>query len=362
VKMLFVVFYNMKEKQLQLLSLQFLRGLAAIIVVFYHAHGLIIKRASELNATAPFWLSESAFTTIGAIGVDIFFLISGFIIFYTSRNNIDIWLYIKKRVLRIYPIWFVAIFAMLIISLLPGSIASVELRHLILSLLLIPHYFEDQFKPFLQVGWTLNFEIIFYLLFGLAIISAKNKKLEFITVLMCTIWFLAQILSQDTAIVQLLSNPVLFEFVIGGWLAKLFMDDFKINKFCAFFLCLFSLFWLCIYFYIPDFEKLSSFVSRGPLALAIFILMVFYEPISSWKTPNIWVYLGNASYSIYLFHMFPIMIMSGVLKRKYIPFLSSIPTAFFWLLITVISITFGCFVHSLIERKINKSLKGFIKS
>ena len=355
-KLIFII----TREIMKLLTLQFLRGLAAIIVVAYHVHGLIIKRHEELGANHIFWLAENQFVKIGAIGVDIFFILSGFIIFYTSRGTNNVWLYIKKRVVRIYPIWFVAIFFMSVLALLPGSSAVFDGLHVFYSLLLIPHAYEGAIVPFLKVGWTLNYEIIFYMLFAPMLLLAASKRLEVITVFITLLSIFAHLTDLDLAIITLLRNPVLFEFLIGGWLAKLYLSGYRISKNIMLVVVIFGCLWLFMYFTTSYLWEYTSLISRAPIALSFFIVAVLYTPIKDMKIHKSFVYLGDASYSIYLFHMFPIMIISGVLGRGLIPQIKDIPIIITWFLITLISVLFGCLVYKFIEKNINLRLKEYI--
>lgn len=345
---------------MKLLTIQLLRGLAAIIVVMYHSHGLIIKRSAEFGAEHAFWLTENQFIKIGAIGVDVFFVLSGFIIFYTSRNSSDLILYIKKRTARIYPIWFVAMIFMVIIAFIPGTSAVFDLKHVIYSLLLIPHYFEGRIVPFIEIGWTLNYEILFYTLFGLTLIITKTKRLELITAIIFALWIIAHVLPYELAIFTLLQNPILFEFVIGGWLARLYLSGWTISKKQMYCVVIFALIWLLLFFFSSWLWHLRSLISRAPIAISLFVIAVFYVPIRDYKVSKTFVYLGDASYSIYLFHMFPIMVLSGVVHKISIPLLADVPVIISWLFVSFISVVFGCVVYSLIEKRLNSYLKGFI--
>ncbi|MDC9529387.1 acyltransferase [Pseudoalteromonas sp. Angola-7] len=345
---------------MKLLILQFLRGWAAIIVVAYHAHGVIIKRHVELGAEHSFWFTENQFVKIGAIGVDIFFILSGFIIFYTSRNSFDVILYLKKRAVRIYPIWFIAILFMTVLALLPGSSAVFDLEHIFYSSLLIPHIYDGAIVPFLKVGWTLNYEIIFYLLFAPTLYFSSSKRLEIITVMIVCLSIISHFLSENIGVIRLLQNPILFEFLIGGWLAKLYLTGFNISKKLMYLVSTFGLLWLGLYFFTPYIWEYNSLISRAPIALSIFIVSIFYTPIRNIKIKKSFVYLGDASYSIYLFHMFPIMILSGVLGRNLIPQVVMLPTFLVWLIITAGSVLFGCIIYNIIEKKINIRLKEYV--
>ncbi|MEP0356776.1 acyltransferase [Paraglaciecola sp.] len=342
-------------------TIQLLRGYAAVIVVLYHAHGLITKRASEFGAEHIFWLSENPFVKIGVVGVDIFFVLSGFIIFYASRNSSNLVLYAKKRIVRIYPIWFVAIFFMVVIALIPGTSAVFDLQHILYSALLVPHYYDGRLVPFLPIGWTLNYEILFYTLFGATLLITKTKRLELITGSIFFLWLISSYLDSRLAIFKLLENPVLFEFVIGGWLARVYLLGWTVSKKHMLIIVTFALLWLSIFFLSDWLWKLPSLIARAPIAISLFAIAVFYMPIRESKVHPVFIYLGDASYSIYLFHMFPIMVLSGVVSKLTIPFLNEIPVLVSWLLITFTSVVFGCLTYSIIEKRLNRYLKGYIK-
>jgi hypothetical protein len=122
-------------------SIQVLRGIAAVMVVLFHVCGF----------------------QIGAAGVDIFFVISGFIMFHTNRNVFGLTgaaiLFLKRRILRIAPLyWLCSAFAFW-----PG----VELKSLVASVLFVPVRSEDgSIHTVLAPGWSLNFEMFFYIVFG----------------------------------------------------------------------------------------------------------------------------------------------------------------------------------------------------
>ena len=159
-------------------SLQLLRYLAAIIVVGYHIEESLHDRTSY---------NIYEFFSYGNIGVDIFFVISGFIIaLSTSKISTDSKphqtknFYIK-RFIRIVPIyWFYTLLKVAMVLLLPALALRSELQieHILSSLFFIPSMAPwGLMQPILPVGWTLNFEMLFYIIFGMAILINQNKLL-----------------------------------------------------------------------------------------------------------------------------------------------------------------------------------------
>jgi exopolysaccharide production protein ExoZ len=161
-------------------SLQACRGLAALMVVFYHARGAISQ---------PKYFGESvlgnAFIFGGSAGVDFFFVLSGFIIFWIHAKDIGqpkrLGSYLAKRAIRIYPTYW-TIFAVVCCA----ALAVPALRQtvpgdpwtLLKALLLVPidpatPGVTATGAPVLTVAWSLQFEVMFYLFVALAIIAPR---------------------------------------------------------------------------------------------------------------------------------------------------------------------------------------------
>ena len=152
----------MKLKKIN--SLQIYRGIAAVLVVLFHA-----TTYSQEKLNRPFLNNIFLF---GYTGVDFFFVLSGFIIFYAHAQDISTYQpvtpYLTKRLIRIYPIyWFVTLTKLVILLCVPTLAKSYEkqISVILASVLLIP----QANLPIIGAAWTLSYELFFYLLFGLAI-------------------------------------------------------------------------------------------------------------------------------------------------------------------------------------------------
>lgn len=152
----------------KLLGVQAARGIAALLVVAFHA-----ERAVSL----PQYLGHQplgGITGFGHAGVDFFFVLSGFIIYTVHNGDIgrpgQFARYAGRRVSRIYPpYWMVTAIVLLIMLAGHGWDGLPGWTDVIGSLLLVPHGAE----PILGVAWTLEREMIFYLLFGIAILDRR---------------------------------------------------------------------------------------------------------------------------------------------------------------------------------------------
>ncbi len=148
----------------QLAGIEALRGLAAVAVVAYHASRHVDKALGAPGLAALF--------QPGQAGVDMFFVLSGFIILHVHRRDIGrpgrLRHYLGRRFTRVLPLYWVALLATIIMGLaaspvLPGG------GRLLLSVLLLPSYPA----PLLGVAWTLQFEMLFYASFALLILSSR---------------------------------------------------------------------------------------------------------------------------------------------------------------------------------------------
>lgn len=214
---------------MKLLSIQMLRGLAALSVVAFHAAqlGFSMLGADEMAARLP--LVSNMYS-----GVDVFFVISGFIMVFVtgerSRGPATAASFLTSRIVRIYPVWwlFAGLFTlyMLFANVLPTGAPGWEvldngegpLLHLLKSYTLLP---QDGY-PVLAIGWTLTHEIYFYAVFAVTLLVAQRWLLPFlslwgIAVLAGALAGLSQPLGTD--LVSLAVHPLTLEFLLGALVA-----------------------------------------------------------------------------------------------------------------------------------------------
>src|SRR5579863_980395 len=142
----------------EIFAIQYLRGMAAVIVVLHH---IFSTRGLEYLFLPWF----------GGFGVDIFFVISGFIMWQTTAaveiGPVEFW---RRRIIRIVPLYWIFLTVLLIAaSLLPSVLYTTVINpeSTIKSFLFVPYYHESQkiIAPILIPGWSLNYEMFFYFLF-----------------------------------------------------------------------------------------------------------------------------------------------------------------------------------------------------
>jgi len=181
-------------------SIQILRGVAACTVVYLHTF------------TDP---------VFGLFGVDLFFVISGYVMcMVVDGRNPRAAVFLMDRITRIVPLyWVVTTLVLAVAWVAPGVMGSTvaNFGDYLLSLLFIPHFRPDcQMFPLLMVGWSLNYEMLYYVIifFALMIDRARYKWLLAATVL--AIHLGGQFLDESTASQQFLANTQWLEFLLGG--------------------------------------------------------------------------------------------------------------------------------------------------
>ena len=143
---------------------------AAVAVVAFHAWGVAPDGFKVPEGAISFVLSY------GGRGVDLFFVISGFIIFYaTHRATLTPAEFLRRRVERIVPLYFVVTFAVTILAMtLPATFGThgwYTPRHILKSLAFIA--FTDGEMPVVYLGWSLEYEMYFYL--AVALLMALTR-------------------------------------------------------------------------------------------------------------------------------------------------------------------------------------------
>lgn len=200
------------------LSVQWLRGLAACAVLLRHA---------ETGAEKAGWLAPNDLD-IGLWGVDLFFVISGFIMALTTAGQPrsfaatrDFW---RRRIVRVVPIYWLLTTLVVAVSLIAPAATGYRATasHLLASYLFIP--MEDVrgiVAPPLRVGWSLNFEMYFYLVFGLLLLLPRRWLAAALTGWVTLSVLLGQWLSPQAPLPVMLTQPCLIEFACGAGLGLL---------------------------------------------------------------------------------------------------------------------------------------------
>jgi exopolysaccharide production protein ExoZ len=348
-------------------SIQLLRGVAAVFVVLSHALITIGSQTASVEVPNALLGSYYNLATFGSSGVDVFFVISGFIMVLTTykfwENGVDIKLFIIKRLSRIYPIWWFFLVITIVIMLLRGALQgstyvgdvfALESEWLLRSFFLLPTYKPNGgFGPILGLGWTLIFEVYFYTIFTLCLLFKGYKILVILT-----IYFLLSVLcgffyESSNVFFKVMTHPLLLEFILGCWTAFLCINKRFVRPKLAVFLLFIGLMVLCSSIFFDLFGgKLDSLrvIYWGiPSVLIVYSLVVleFEKRIS---VPCFLSKLGDASYSIYLSHSAITFKVVGF-SFFFFGLHSKVPADILVFILVTISCAVGIFSFKYIETK-----------
>lgn len=289
----------------RLVSLQVLRFLAAFLVVLFHM-GSALEGAYGLS----FNLFE-----FGADGVDIFFVLSGFIIAYTADPARGALHFLKRRIARIVPLyWFltagVVILTLVGQSLLPSTVVTVET--LWRSYLFVPYMRDSGFmQPILFLGWTLCYEMYFYAIFAISLIAGR-----FAPWVACTVVFYIVLVGllwpEGSGLWDFYTSPIILEFLFGVLLQRLYLHWSTMREGSPLLAVGFFIAGAAFYAALSGFPDFTAKGIPATFFVAAFLCLRFS---SGWAVAAL-VMLGDASYSLYLSHpyilQFPIRLMDNI--------------------------------------------------
>jgi peptidoglycan/LPS O-acetylase OafA/YrhL len=215
------------EKQ-GLISIQGLRALAAFAVVLAHIVGYEFERQLGLPNPLPG-------AQYGGAGVNLFFVVSGFVMVYASerlfRRTAGPQEFFLRRLARIAPLYWVTTSIVVTYLLLHyGSLQAVKFspQAVIASYLFIPYPQADGFMaPVHGVGWTLNYEMFFYLCFCLALPLGRRRGVIAVTFLLTGLVVLNQVW-QLTPPLDYLARPIILEFAMGMLVALVLREGHRL--------------------------------------------------------------------------------------------------------------------------------------
>lgn len=297
----------MSGESQRLVSVQILRGLAALLVAVFHL----------TKAHSVYWDNNLDAWSFGAIGVDIFFIISGFVMAltmekYRERPGDFLW----HRYLRIAPLYYIIAAEWALIMLAthkPASAAS------ILSNLTIVPLGPEYVMPVLAAGWTLSFEFILYAIVCAALLFKKGPIFVFVT--LCALASVGLVWEAPVPLLRWFTHPILFEFALGV-LAFVLRD-----KAIPIWLAVVGCTLLLIQAFLPvPFDPEGQTVVAGVSMETRLLLwgvptFLAFNAIVRWMPKGKWVpsaqLIGDSSYSIYLTHVFVVGLLLQVLPRTF---------------------------------------------
>lgn len=314
-------------------AVQILRGIAALLVVVVHAIDLYDLRPDLPRA----WLQDLGhFNDFGASGVDMFFVLSGFVMACTIENPVQrsACAFIGNRFVRVVPYYWLVSVPFLFVCLTVGIVF--EPAQYVTSIAMFPVTSPELFlTPALFVGWTLAFELAFYSVVALAITTVKSRdnRLRLALQLTITMALLGLVGKPQSDLASIWFNTIWFEFALGmaaygiwqRWRAQapiaLSLSLLAAGLAGLGYSIAFGFPFRVIHWGILNEGAGSARTIMWALpssAILVGLLWLSEGPKGAWlRGTRIWKFgkrLGDASYSLYLLHPFSI-----VLATTYLP-------------------------------------------
>jgi peptidoglycan/LPS O-acetylase OafA/YrhL len=195
----------------RLTALQSLRGIAALLVLFHHVAQTAGPAMTQVSASLRQGLGP-----LGSAGVDLFFVISGFVIAHgvSSTRAPTSHRFLAGRAIRILPLFWLVSAAFAWQLWLAGF--SFPLPTISNTITLIPLPGQRGFSyPILYVGWSLAFELIFYLLAGLMLMVPRNRRVPSLLASLCGLAALGMVVKGSGGPAPFFANIIFLEFAFG---------------------------------------------------------------------------------------------------------------------------------------------------
>ncbi|MCE4223647.1 acyltransferase [Methylobacterium sp. C25] len=335
-----------------LVQIQWLRAIAAIMVVFHHAnfHWNGLREALDLPAADFLGLNCWWF------GIYIFFVISGFLM---VRASPDFGVpgasrrFLVRRIIRIVPLyWLLTTLSVLALILVPSSqvIETGTLAYVVKSYLFIPVLrVSGDMRPILGQGWTLNYEMFFYLCFALAMLLPRRLGLTALTASFLALAWIGRDATVATPIFYSVTDGLLVVFLFGCGLGLAHEKGLRLPWPVAIAAIVSGIAWL-----LADLRGSAPWVAGVP-ALLVVAGVALRPPPRETFAGRWFAAIGDASYSLYLTHTFVLRGVFLVWKRLW---LSAASVPFFMLLSSLAAVVASLLIYRYVERPMTRALLG----
>ncbi len=320
----------------KLTNIQFLRSFAALSVIFFH----LVENAHKYGMT-PVVLSPLGWW--GNSGVDIFFVISGFVMIESQRRNTTKAVtFFIRRLVRIVPLyWLLTLFYWALATFAPSLFPNLELSvpWLLTSLTFISGVFSFS-APILGQGWTLEFEMLFYLVFASTLYLRNFVKSGILTTVI-----------MPFIVIFFGGNAIILEFCFGvlvGLIYGKFRPSGRLGYISV---------GIGIVGFLPTLLFGSGSLNRA-FVYGIPAFFIVLGLVNIRQTQNkLFMMLGDSSYSAYLIQFFTIPFLF-----KFADIIPKTPllTDLTFLLFAIITVTTGKILYQAVEKKMTLKLNSVL--
>ncbi|MBI3704408.1 MAG: acyltransferase [Rhizobiales bacterium] len=338
-------------------SIQILRALAAGLVVFGHS-----LHETQYVAAKTAQLPLTASLLDWGIGVDIFFVVSGFIMVYTSTEFFGqpnaARVFLMRRIVRVVPLYWLITAGLILVYFIAPRALNVPIegwRSIVESFLFIPGMRANgEMRPIMALGWTLNYEMFFYVVFACCLLLPLKRAMVCLIAFFVSISIFGAIVTMPTKALTFWTDSIVLEFIFGASIA--FACRAKLNLSLGAALCLISA-GVVLSIALGPLWDVDQFLPRfiaGGLPAAILVAGAAFGPrlAASWLVSPL-VLLGDASYSLYLTHPFVIR----PLRNVWMAFGTSLPLGLYVIVCALAAIAAAIIIYQVIEKPMTNALR-----
>lgn len=328
-------------------SLQILRFFAAFLVLVGHTQHALLER---LGTGA----GRYAFVPLDwGLGVDVFFVISGFVMYYLMHDRFAqpgaTATFLRRRIVRVVPMYWLFTTLVLAVGLATGAI-DLGWTNILFSYLFLPGPVCGEYCfPVFTLGWTINYEMLFYALFAIALGSSRRIGLGVVVALIVGLIVVGQVVPASWSMLHFWGYPIIGEFLFGIGLAAAFLRGWRVSRPVGWAMVVTGLVLAVVSYQLDLYDHIWRLWTGGiPAALILGGAVFGLEPRGE---PGRWLGLlvlgGDASYALYLSHPVTIRVTDAIAGK--IGLFDRAPWAF-WAG-TVVAAVIGSFVvHYAIEK------------
>ncbi|WP_172123210.1 acyltransferase [Devosia sp. 919] len=334
------------------------RGIAALGVVFWHTSNYIEPYGEGLTGRV-FWPAS-------IFGVDVFFILSGFVMVLATSTRraapapLDFYI---RRVIRVLPLYALATLAF--VALNPASAPT--LQHIVRSLLFLPGMEVADAPvyrfPIMTVGWTLNYEMYFYLAFAISLFFGRWRWTALLTWIFLAVFAIPlafgtnqfQFLTSEnhfpfeSAWLNLPTNPIILLFAAGVLCGLLHATGWKIRSNRVSFVLRAGAIALVALQYACSFRVTHSVFGTGLSLVPLVLVFAVTQPCRFVLLRPL-LYLGSISYALYVAHPVVIVALRLPLHQGY----SGLGAV---LLTTLVSLLVAALAHHFFEQPVARWLR-----
>lgn len=300
-------------------SIQALRGVGAIAIILYHFRYFLRGNDNSGGSIYDILFSH------GIVGVDLFFSLSGFILIITSINtnaNLTSSInFLKNRAIRIIPMYYVGLLIALLPAFIGGDYLVLEKNNILSAMIFninnittSPNYIP--YSGVYNIRWTLNYEILFYIIFSISLLFNRKLTSLFILTLLPLLFipyiygvgfdFSSRSHVIDGVWISFISNPIIIEFLIGCFAGVAYckLQYFSKNTTIQLITMVIAII-LFVYtcYKIAKYELLPLNIITSAFFSVVIFCMAMSNDILIRYIPKFMIYVGDISFSLYLVHL-----------------------------------------------------------